>query len=153
MRFMILILAAVLATPTTSSACWRCHRRPVRRPVCRPCRPVAPVPTLAPQATPQTAVGQWSAGDEAAVFLSALNQYRAAYGRHPVSWDANLAAWAATNAGVHNGPFAQCSNPDHSLMRSLRAWQASPAHAAIILSATVAVGASPCPSGATLNCR
>jgi hypothetical protein len=155
MRFVILILAAILATPTTSSACWRCHRRPVRRPVCRPCRPVAVVPTLspAPQPTPQTAVSQWSAGDEAGAFLAALNQWRAWHGRHPVSWDANLAAWAATNAGVHDGRPMQCWSGQRSLLASLRAWEASPAHAAILLTATVAVGAAPCPSGATANCR
>ena len=156
-----LLLLLILATPTTTvHACGLCRRRP-----CRPTqvrllyqRPapvaygIAPA-AIAPAPVQSTAPVQWTPTDEAGAFLASLNLWRAAYGRHPVSWDATLAAYAARNAGIHDGTPNQCWSSTNSLMASLELWKSSPAHAAILLSATVAVGAAPCPSGCTVNAR
>lgn len=95
--------------------------------------------------------------DGPAAFLSSLNAWRARYGRGPVGWDANLAAYAATNAGVHqpgsSGGASQCWASTRSYLGALGMWQASPAHARILLGATSAVGVSVCPSGVTCNAR
>ena len=107
-----------------------------------------PVPAAA-------AVPQASLTDETAAFLAALNAWRQAYGVHPASWDYDLASWAARETGIHSvlAPGAsQTWAGTSSLMGALAMWEASPAHAAILLSGSV-VGAAPCPSGATCNVR
>ena len=151
----LLFLALILATPTTTQACWRCrrprpqHSYPAAAATQRPA-------TLAPRVAQSPAPAQWSATDEAGAFLSALNIWRNANGRSSVGWDAGLAAWAAVGTSTHSVmvPGAgQCWSGYSSLTASLEAWKSSPAHAAILLNATVAVGASPCPSGATCNAR
>lgn len=114
--------------------------------------PVAYVPTTTPPAAPLQA----GPADEAGAFLAGLNAWRAAYGRHPVSWDYSLASWAASNAGYHSvvAPgAAQCWAGTSSLTVALEMWKRSPAHASILLNATVSVGAAPCASGATCNAR
>lgn len=92
---------------------------------------------------------------EAGTFLARLNAWRAAHGRGPVGWSDQLAARAATNTAQH-APHSmagsgQCWAGTTSLTQSLEMWKASPPHAHILLSARSAVGASPCPSGATCN--
>jgi hypothetical protein len=118
-------------------------------------QPAAAAPAPAP--APQTIypVQQLTAADEAGAFLAALNQWRAWHGRGPLAWDVTLASWAAAEAGIHTvrpAGTSQCWSGYRSLLTSLSAWQASPAHAAILLSGTT-IGASPCPSGATANVR
>jgi hypothetical protein len=107
-----------------------------------------------PQAYPGPQVS--AAGGEAGVFLASLNGWRAMNGRGPVGWDSTLAAYAATNGGVHapgsSGGGSQTWAPTPSLTRALSMWIASPAHAAILLNA-VTVGASPCATGSTCNAR
>lgn len=93
-------------------------------------------------------------GEEGA-FLGALNAWRASRGRGPVGWSPQLAGAAATNNAVHaphsTGGGRQCWAGTGSLMQALVMWQASPAHASILLGATSVVGASPCATGATCN--
>ena len=160
-------IVAITATTTETRACWRCRARcggasvvwraRVRVYASTCVAPVViPAPAPAPATTPQAVAPATAAapvGDGPAAFLASLNLWRSWYGRGPVGWDAGLAALAASNAGVHDGTANQCWSSSPSLMTSLRMWQGSPAHAAILLGATVAVGASPCPSGATCNAR
>ena len=142
-----LAVATVLAS--TAEAGWPC--RPVR---CRPVQcHVAPAPAPATyQPTPRA-----HALSEAGSFLAALNQWRAAHGRGPLAWDAGLAAYAASNAGIHqpgtSGGAGQCWAGVANLDVALRMWFASPPHASILLNASTSVGASICPSGATCNAR
>ena len=94
---------------------------------------------------------------EAAIFLSALNLWRAQHGRGPLRWDAGLAAYAASNGGVHaqgsSGGAMQCWAGTSSLTAALGLWQRSGAHAAILLNASSVIGAARCPSGSTANAR
>lgn len=152
----LLIALALLAIPATSDACWRCRRQ------CQPARPAVTyqwtyATPQAVSATPQAVTYQATVTDEAGAFLASLNAWRAAYGRHPLSWDYSLAAYAASNAGVHapgtSGGASQAWAGTTSLMSALQMWQSSPAHAAILLNATTSVGASMCPSGVTCNSR
>lgn len=96
------------------------------------------------------------AGNDAGAFLVALNQWRWQNGRPPLAWDPSLAAWAGSNAGVHDGRSSggvpQVWAGTSSLTAALRLWQTSPAHAAILLTGTT-VGASPSPFGSTANVR
>lgn len=140
-----LILAAMMAAQYRPAVVYR---------YAAPVYPSGPRVVVAPQ--PQPTVTQATVADEAAAFLAALNAWRAAHGRHPIGWDASLASWAAANTGIHTvraPSSSQCWAGTRSLTVALRMWQASPPHAAILLNATVAVGASPCPSGATCNAR
>lgn len=160
MRRLLVMLASAVLTVTAASAYGQCPGRSYRQPSYamyqRPVYPVQAVPKVA--AVPVRAVAptvqyQVQVQDGPAAFLAGLNAWRASRGIGPVGWDAGLAARAAGNRWVHDGTPGQCWSSSSSLMHSLRLWQASPAHAAILLSATVAVGASPCPSGATCNVR
>lgn len=163
MRFREWILAIVFTSiggSTVFGQCvggW-CPRPSARRVVVyqRPTVVYVPVVQAVPRAvaTPQA----WAApANDAGAFLARLNAWRARHGRHPIGWDATLAAYAASNAGVHapgsSGGAAQCWASHRSLVAALDAWIASPAHASILLNASVAVGASPCPSGSTCNAR
>jgi hypothetical protein len=109
-------------------------------------------PAMPPSVVPPGAV---SVVDNPASFLVALNAWRAQNGRGPVGWDTNLAAAASRNDAIHSpGSFAgrgQCWSSSPSYLESLRLWENSPPHAAILLGATTAVGCSPCPSGMTCN--
>jgi uncharacterized protein YkwD len=105
-------------------------------------------------ATPAPAYGSTA---EQAAFLAELNAVRARHGRGPLAWDPTLAAYAASNAGIHqpgtNGGAGQCWSGLRSPVAALRQWLASPAHLAILLSARSSVGCSVCPSGCTANAR
>lgn len=102
-------------------------------------------------------VPQYTVQDSPAAFLAALNAWRAQHGRGPVGWDSNLAAWASRNTGIHapgsSGGAAQCWAGTRGYLAALRMWQTSGPHAAILLSATTAIGVSPCPTGMTCNAR
>jgi hypothetical protein len=86
--------------------------------------------------------------------LGAVNGVRARYGLPPAGWDARLAAAAATNAGVHapgsSGGGMQAWAGTRDPAAAVAMWAADPPHLAILLHARV-IGASPCPSGFTLN--
>lgn len=120
-----------------------------------PCRAAA-----APTPTYQAATVSMPAYQAPAPALSALdavNRLRAAYGRPPLAWDAALASYAARNTGVHapgsSGGAAQCWAGVSDPIAAVGMWARSPAHLSIILSATTAVGVSPCSTGCTLNAR
>lgn len=89
--------------------------------------------------------------------LSLINNWRAQLGRGPVGWDANLAYYASLNSSIHqpgtSGGGMQCWAGVADLVSAFHMWVASPPHAAILLNATSAIGASLCPSGSTLNAR
>lgn len=129
--------------------------RRARAPACAggTCRPTYAAPRASPCVEPTCAV---AVGGGPADFMASLNSWRAANGRSPAAWDGNLAAFAATNAGVHqpgsSGGGAQTWAPTADLGSALGMWVRSPPHAAILLNATV-VGASVCPSGTTCNGR
>lgn len=132
-----------------------------------------PVYTVPTQATPQpasmgaTAYAQAPARvyaspsspaeDSPSGFLAALNAYRAARGKHPLSWDSTLAGWAAANSIWPHGTTApgagQCSARTTSYQEALRQWINSPPHQAILLGATTCIGVSPCAFGMTANAR
>lgn len=95
--------------------------------------------------------------DSPSGFLAALNAYRAMAGRPALSWDSNLAAWAAANSRWPHGTTApgagQCSARTVSYQEALRQWINSPPHQAILMGATTCVGVSPCAFGMTVNAR
>lgn len=145
--------ARAQATCRPGTACYAAQTQPVRYVQVQPVRYVQAAPATVTYQATQTITYQ---GDDPASFLAALNAHRARYGRGPVGWDPNLAAWAASNNGVHaahsmHGRAGQCWAGTRSYMHALRMWIASPAHNAILLNATSAVGCSPCPTGMTLN--
>lgn len=117
----------------------------------------------APQAVPRGCPGgvcpapQAAVGDGPAAFLSSLNAWRASRGRGPLSYDANLAAFAASNNGIHTphsaGGAAQTWAGTSSYSAAFQMWAASPSHASIMLSATQVVGVSTCETGCTGNFR
>lgn len=130
----LIAIALLAATPQ----CPTCHR---------------PMPVQAPVAAVQPAV----LADGPAAFLASLNAWRASQGRSPVGWDATLAWYAARNNAVHapgsSGGGAQCWAGVGSYLQALSMWKASSPHAAILLGARSAVGASTCPTGLTCNAR
>lgn len=156
------IAACVAADGQTVCTGGYCPRPPGPVVYYRPApAPLAYVPVYqapAPQPAYRPAPAQVGVADEAAAFLSALNQWRSWHGRPPLAWDSALAWYASTNGWAGHQPgstggAAQCWSSTHSLLTSLELWKRSPAHAAILLGATVSVGAAPCPSGATCNAR
>jgi len=100
---------------------------------------------------------QQATQDGPAAFLASLNAWRAMNGRGPLQWDSNLAAYAATNSGVHSpgssGGGSQVWAGVRSYSHALQMWISSPAHRAILLNATSSIGVSLCPSGTTANAR
>jgi len=116
----------------------------------------APAVTTPTNAAVQLVANAAGYGAEAQM-LAILNDWRARSGRGPVGWDSGLAYYASLNTGVHapgtNGGGAQCWASPQDLVSAMYMWMASPPHAAILLNATTAVGASICPSGSTLNAR
>ncbi len=94
---------------------------------------------------------------EAALFLAALNLWRAQHGRGPLRWDAGLAAFASRNSEVHapgsSGGGSQVWAGTSSLTAALGLWQRSGPHASILLNASSVIGAARCPSGSTANAR
>ena len=81
-------------------------------------------------------------------FLSWLNAYRARHGRAPVSWDANLANWAAQNSAAQSrrglghwvmGPARRQNSAMGSFAQIGPMWAASPPHNAALLDPTVTV--------------
>lgn len=113
----------------------------------------APAPVYASPSSPPPVASP--AGAPSALAL--VNQLRASYGRPPLSWDSTLAWYASRNNGVHapgsNGGAGQCWAGVSDPAAAVAMWARSPAHLAIILSATTSVGVSPCPTGCTLNAR
>lgn len=142
-RFAYVETAAACSTPSPQAA-----------------TPVYPVPQAPSKATPigvmpvpQSAIQ----GDGPSAFLALLNSARAQVGRPALVWDATLAAYAASNAATHmpgsSGGAAQCWAGSRSYVQAFHQWRASPAHRAILMSATTSVGVSACASGVTANCR
>ncbi len=163
------LVVLVIGSPTVFGQCaggWRPRptTRPaiVFRPICAApaayAAPVVPHWSQTVYAGPTYVVHQTVGANDAGAFLARLNAWRARHGRHPIGWDATLAAYAASNSWAGHQPgstggAAQCWASHRSLVAALDAWIASPAHASILLNASVAVGASPCPSGSTCNAR
>lgn len=151
------LMLAITAPAITAPA----FAGPFRRAACRPGVPCPPTTTwsytAATTTTTTTTTAVTYAGDGPAAFLAALNAERARIGRAPLVWDATLAAFAATNRGIHqpgtNGGAGQCWAGVGSMMGAFHQWMASPPHRAILLGATHAVGVSLCPSGCTANAR
>lgn len=118
-----------------------------------PAVPTAPSPVYASPSSPPPVASP--AGAPSALAL--VNRLRASYGRPPLSWDSTLAWYASRNNGVHapgsNGGAGQCWAGVNDPAAAVAMWARSPAHLAIILSATTSVGVSPCPTGCTLNAR
>ena len=118
-----------------------------------PAVPTAPSPVYASPSSPPPVAA--AAGAPSALAL--VNQLRASYGRPPLSWDSTLAWYASRNNGVHapgsNGGAGQCWAGVSDAATAVSMWARSPAHLAIILSATTSVGVSPCSTGYTLNAR
>jgi hypothetical protein len=148
----LLLMLCLACSGDTEAGLFRRRPRVAYRYSARGC--AAPAPAVVPA---DKLFGVTQAGGEAGAFLAALNQWRAACGRGPVGWDATLAAYASRNSGFHSpgssGGASQCWAQTGSLMRALGQWVDSPPHAAILLNAAVAVGASRCPSGMTCNAR
>lgn len=138
---------------------FRYHSTPLFGPAIVYQRPIVSTPAATPQSVASPAVFATPRSSEAGAFLGALNAWRARHGRGPVVWDATLEAYAAVNSVAGHGANSrapgsgQCWASDASLLGALAAWQQSPSHAAILLGATVSVGASRCPSGTTCNAR
>lgn len=152
----LLVVASAALSPAQCPTC-RPSAAPVVRLDGRPAGLVYPVyrqaaPVLASPSSPVPA-----AADSPAAFMALLNQARAASGRPPLAWDANLAAYAATNAGIHqpgsSGGAGQCWAGVRSYREAFRLWAASPPHWAILMGARSSVGVAICPTGITANAR
>jgi uncharacterized protein YkwD len=95
--------------------------------------------------------------DSPATFMALVNQARAQIGRPALVWDATLAAYAATNAGIHmpgsSGGASQCWAGVRSYYQAFHMWRNSPAHWNILMGASSSIGVAPCPTGMTANCR
>lgn len=93
--------------------------------------------------------------------LAVINAARGAFGRAPLAWDANLAAWASRNWGTLSNPHqvqapgaGQCQAWFCDPVGAAYQWLASPAHWAILSTATTAIGISyDAGGGVTANAR
>jgi uncharacterized protein YkwD len=103
-------------------------------------------------------VRAYSVTESAGWFLVTLNGERRRRYLPPVSWDANLAAYAARNTSYHSpasrAPYSsQTWAGTRSYQQAYSMWMQSPAHRSILLGARQSIGISPCPSGMTCNAR
>lgn len=146
------LFALLLASGPVLAQCanGRCYTQPVYR-VMVPAQtaPVIQGVSYAPTYAAPTA-------DSPATFLALLNAARAQAGRPPLAWDQNAANLAATNAGIHTRssmlPYGgQCWYGGSGYTAAFYAWMASPAHRAILMNATRAVGVARCPTGITAD--
>jgi hypothetical protein len=165
MRRTIALAALVLALCSGDDANALCGRRAARRAMraAPACTQTAYATPYTAQPTPYTVTPSPQAfrpdppgSSDQAAFLAALNAWRAAHGRGPLVWDQGLAGAAMSNTGVHDGRSSagamQTWAGTRSLTQALGLWQASPAHAQILLSGTT-VGAGPSSTGVTANLK
>lgn len=161
MRLTILTAAVVTFAVPARAQCQSgyCPRPPGRVVYYRAVPPpvaYVPVYQAAPQPAPLAPTYQAAGGGYAAA-LAVINGARASAGRGPLAWSATLAAYAASNTGVHapgsSGGAGQCWAGVADPVAAARMWLGSPAHWAILVNATTEVGISTCPTGVTCNAR
>ena len=156
----LILATALLSLATPSEACWRCRCRQTPSRIAYAARGEAPAVPVVPSYVPTPNVApapSWGVSVPSySDALAVLNEARALRGLGPLGWDASLAAWAASNTGVHGvmAPRASqvqawCGDP----VTAARQWLASPAHLSLILSATTSVGIGQSAGGFTANLR
>ena len=166
LRYAILAALAILtASPRVEAGLfrYRCRGKVVMRWHGCASMPVATPACPSPQATPQAPAavqsipGPVGYADGPAAALAAVNAIRSLHGRGPLTWDATLAGFAASNNAMHapgsSGGGSQAWAGVWSYTQAVQMWAASPPHLAILLGAVGSVGISTCPTGCTLNAR